>query len=284
MIVVKLSGGLGNQLFQYAFGRFLSMKKNTCLGVNLDSYKGNKIDNLNRRVMHLQDFNTKFKIIGSKKIRDYLFLSGNKFIDDYFLLKLKFLHKKAFFGGQDISRLNGVDDVCLIGHFINGNAKYLQEVRAFLEKEIVLKDKSKINKLLKEIKKVNSISIHVRRGDLTKVRNGFVLPKDYYLRAINAIEKDVKNPFYYVFSDDLDWCKKNLSSFKKVKFISGNSVSEDLELMKNCKHNIIANSTLSWWAAYLNKNKKRIIIQPKHMGSFINDLGSNLLFSSSKKL
>lgn len=284
MIIAKINGGLGNQMFQYSFAKYWAIKKNVLLGVNLDSYKGNNIDSLNRRVMHLQDFNTQFKIVNSNKIGDYLFITGNKFIDDYFLLKLKFLHKKAFFEGQNISKLKKVKDVCLVGHFIRDYINYIQEIKPVLKKEFTLKDKSRILKLLNKIKKGNSVSIHVRRGDLIRIRNTKVLDRDYYKKAIKIVNKNTKGLNYYVFSDDMEWCKKNFSFLKNVFFVEGNSVSEDFELMKSCKHNIMANSTLSWWATYLNKNKNKIIIQPKHMGSFVGDSGKGLQFEYSKKL
>ncbi len=275
MIVSKVSGGLGNQLFQYATGRAMAIRNGTTLGINADSYAGNKVDKINRRVLHLSEFKTKFKDINKKELSNYLFIVGNKFIDDYFLLKIKKLQKKAIYDESVESvKKNNSKDACLIGTF--ANQEYFSEIQSVLQREMELKDISKIKEILKEIKKFNSVSVHVRRGDLTLLKNAHLLSINYYKEAGSLMEKKVKNPMFYIFSDDIPWCKENFIWLKNKRFIENTNVSADLELMKNCKNNILANSTLSWWAAYLNKNKNKIIIQPGHMGSFKIEKDNNL--------
>jgi hypothetical protein len=85
---------------------------------------------------------------------------------------------------------------------------------------------------------------------------------DYYQKSINLINSRVKDPKYYVFSDDMDWVKKNLI-IKNAVYVEGNKGGVDLQLMSLCKHNIIANSTFSWWGAWLNNNPEKIVISPK---------------------
>jgi hypothetical protein len=282
MIVVKITGGLGNQFFQYAFGRWLSIKNKTDLGVNSDSYRGNKKDSLNRRVSHLEDFNTNFKDVSTKELKKYLFITGNKFIDDYFLLKRRFLHKKAFFEGEDLSKLDKERDICIKGYF--ADYKYPDKIKKSLSKELSLKNKENIKRVLSKIKKQESVSIHVRRGDLEILKNTNLLTKEYYEKAIGIMKNRVKNPKFYIFSDNIAWCKENFKWLKEVKFIEGNSVSEDFELMKNWKNNIMANSTLSWWATYLNPNKNKIIIQPMHMGYFKDNNPKGIFFKEAIKV
>lgn len=121
MIVVKVTGGLGNQLFQYAFGKYVALKNKTSLSINCSSLAGNRNDkDHRRRVMHLQDFKVSFKEVSNKELRDYLFITGNKLIDDYILLRMKKIHKKAFFEGfSDFKKLNE-KELCLIGYFVQG--------------------------------------------------------------------------------------------------------------------------------------------------------------------
>jgi len=283
MIVVKVSGGLGNQLFQYAAGRAMSIRNATTLGINSDSYAGNKIDKINRRVLHLSEFKAKFRDVGKKELRNYLSIVGNKFIDDYFLLKIRWMQKKAIYDeNTELVKNNKSKDACLIGTF--ANPSYFSEIKGILQKEIELTSVHKIKRRLEEIKKVNSVSVHVRRGDLTILKEAYLLPIDYYKAAIAAIGKKVKNPIFFIFSDDISWCKKNFFWLKNKYFIENTNVSEDLELMKNCKNNILANSTLSWWAAYLNKNKNKIVIQPSHMSSFKDEKHTNLNLDGAIKL
>lgn len=281
MIIMKLSGGLGNQFFQYATLRALGIQNRSPIGINVGSYLGNKNDSINRRVCHLQDFNTEMFNVGNSEIKKTLLITGNKFIDDYFLLKIKFMQKNAIYDNFDLRNVKN-KNACLIGTFVN--PAFFSKIKKNLIEELRLKNTNKIKNLLRQIKKTNSVSIHVRRGDLLKIRNGYSLTEDYYKKAISMIIKRIKTPHFFIFSDDICWCKKSFSSLPNATFLEGNSVSEDLELMKTCKHNIIANSTLSWWAAYLNENKKKIIVQPKHMGSFKNDMGENLIFSRSIKI
>ena len=121
------------------------------------------------------------------------------------------------------------------------------------------------NIILKKIKtckiktEKGSCSIHVRRGDYVKLKHIYHnLDKDYYIKCLEKI-----NPHgpIYIFSDDMDWCKKNLTITEAV-YCEGNSTLEDFNLMRSCNHNIISNSTFSWWAALLNLNEDKKIIQP----------------------
>ncbi|RZK39288.1 MAG: alpha-1,2-fucosyltransferase, partial [Pedobacter sp.] len=116
---------------------------------------------------------------------------------------------------------------------------------------------------------VNSVSIHVRRGDYLKpyveAFHG-LLNLEYYRTAIKEIEKRINNPHYYIFSDDPEWCRNNFSFLSASHTIVSNQTSKDWEdmcLMSNCKHNIIANSSYSWWAAWLNKNQDKLVIAPQ---------------------
>lgn len=125
--------------------------------------------------------------------------------------------------------------------------------------------------ILKEIKTNNqSVSLHIRRGNYVNVESvnkvHGTTKLNYYYEAIKAIAKICEQPVFYIFSDDINWAKENLKLSYKHVYIDHNSAKkdyEDLRLMSACKHNILANSTFSWWGAWLNVNKEKIIIAPR---------------------
>ncbi len=137
---------------------------------------------------------------------------------------------------------------------------------------------------LNSIKNSNSVSLHVRRGDYLKIKNINVLDVDYYMKAVDYIKKNVEKPMFYIFSDDLDWCKNNLGFLNNCNYVDLTQTEiDDLKLMSFCQHNIIANSSFSWWGAWLNQNPKKIVIAPKEW--LINDPGSsNVILSDWIKL
>ena len=123
--------------------------------------------------------------------------------------------------------------------------------------------------MLAQIDKVNAVSLHVRRGDYLLAKNMSVLGVcglDYYKKAIEYVAKNVKNPYFFLFSDDIPWVEENLKinyPYEIVDINNGKNSFYDLWLMKNCKHNIIANSSFSWWGAWLNENPNKIVVAPK---------------------
>ena len=153
--------------------------------------------------------------------------------------------------------------------YLNGywqNELYFSNIR-----ELLLQELSPISSLndvgyscLESIKKTNSVSLHVRRGDYLNLKNIGVLDVDYYKQAVAYISKNLEKPTFYIFSDDLDWCKKSLGFLDDCIYVDRTETEiDDLKLMSCCQHNIIANSSFSWWGAWLNKNPKKTVIAPK---------------------
>jgi hypothetical protein len=158
--------------------------------------------------------------------------------------------------------------------------KYFDDIREVLLNEFTLVNEMNLeNKLIcKKITELNSISIHIRRGDYVKEKKNMtiynVFGLEYYHQAIEFISKKISNPYFFVFSDDLDWAKKNLQ-LTNVTYVDVNltqNPENDLILMSKCKHNIIANSTFSWWGAWLNQNSEKIIIAPRKWMSTVESL------------
>jgi len=125
------------------------------------------------------------------------------------------------------------------------------------------------NRILDKINSTNSVSVHLRRGDYTndQYNGGFIrcCPLEYYSKAMLYMEEKAENPTFFIFSDDIEYAKMNLSA-NSIFFVDGNKGEDswqDMYLMSQCKHNIIANSTFSWWGAFLNLHQNKIVIAPK---------------------
>jgi hypothetical protein len=149
--------------------------------------------------------------------------------------------------------------------------KYFKSISTILKAEFTLKASlsSENVKWMNEISNCESVSIHVRRGDYisnTGQQSHHICEKAYYENALGLILKKHKDVQVFLFSDDLDWCKKNLILNVPTFYVDSNQKQNfhvDLILMSHCKHNIIANSSYSWWAAWLNQNTEKVVIAPK---------------------
>jgi len=246
MIISKIQGGLGNQMFQYAFARFLSSKHNVRFFLDTSFYKNN---------------------IGAVTRLFLLDKFPNTNINEFNPINLKYPIQRI----PDNFFFNKIEILPNMDYYLDGywqSEKYFLEIREELRNEFS-PPTNVLDKLLKTIStNSNSVSIHIRRTDYV-TSNGYhpVQTVEYYENALNIIG-DYDNLF--VFSDDIQWCKNNLN-FKKMIFVESLSEIEDLWLMSLCKNNIIANSTFSWWGAWLNKNPNKKVVAPiKWFGSQTN--------------
>lgn len=268
MIFSSIYGGLGNQMFQYAIGKSISTVGN--VDFKIDTYKINNSNYISRD-FSLSKFNisaeiaelSEVKKFHSSKYFDFIF---GKLYQKNIKLSNKIFEKKIFqFDEKMLSLRNGYLD----GYW--QCFKYFEDIREILLKEFTLVDEmNSENRLIRDkINELNSVSIHVRRGDYVKdkknnaIYNVFGL--EYYQNAIDFITNKIDNPHFFIFSDDFEWASKNLK-IVNATYVNANSKGNpenDLILMANCKHNIIANSTFSWWGAWLNQNENKIVIAPK---------------------
>ena len=274
MIISRLNGGLGNQMFQYALGRVLSKLNKTELYLDLSLY--NRQHNTDTpRSYELDIFpNIDSKTPSNKILGKFTHLRKLKLLLNHYLnLNLQtypqnWIRENDHKFHPEILKLRG--NYLLDGYW--QTEKYFKKYRKQIFKDFSFPKKiSKKNKLIiEQIRKKNSVSIHIRRGDYvtskkTNTHHG-ICSMDYYKKAIGLINKQVKNPWFVIFSDDPGWCKRYLSVPKNSLFISHNTKKEsfeDMRLISLCKHNIIANSSFSWWGAWLNANKNKIIIAPQ---------------------
>jgi len=262
MIIVKIIGGLGNQMFQYAYAKALQLK-----GYEV------KID--------VGAFNT-YKLHGGYQLDKYNIdlevtttVENNQFYKNSIVFKLlkklglynsKIIEEKSLLFDESLLRIE--DDKYIQGYF--QSEKYFINLR-----EVILKQFTMISNITNYTKQVeksilkshNSCSIHIRRGDFINSVNKNLhgtCDIEYYEKAIELMNNKEENINYFIFSDDIDWVKDNLKVNNAVYIDSEEKrvPHEDMYLMSLCQHNIIANSSFSWWGAWLNQNYYKIVIAP----------------------
>lgn len=277
MIIVKIIGGLGNQMFQYSLGRSIAVKNNVELKLDIsafDSYKlhsyqldkFNIIENI-ATYKEIKGF-TRWKIEVRDNFKRYYEIFEdilNPFTPYY---RRKYVKERDYTFDSNILKIR--DNVYLDGYW--GCEKYFKEIESIIKKEFTIKDEldSENLNMANEILGTESVSLHIRRGDYVsdpqtnKIHGTCSL--NYYFQAIDEICKLVSEPHFFIFSDDPDWVKNNFSIPFPVQIISFNGSEKphlDLHLMSLCKHHIIANSTFSWWGAWLSENPKKMVLAPK---------------------
>lgn len=269
MLVCKLQGGLGNQFFEYATGYALAKSRNCKMLLDISSFNVNKL-----RKFELGDYS-----ITSSTISECM---------SAFLEKKMSLYNKLHIGEKyrtGIEKVSHVYQDLSNARYLSGyyqHLDYFNNVRDELLREFtydkdVLSDEERrfINEWTEYINNNESVMIHVRRTDYLKHKDVYnILDESYYEASMRYIEEIIDNPVYIVFSDDIEWCK-NQDIFNKrenIKIVDSNEFNNpsiDMELMRVCKYFIIANSTYSWWGAYLSEKSRKVLIAPKNW--FVSD-------------
>jgi hypothetical protein len=265
MITVNLKGGLGNQMFQYALGRHLALRNDDELKLDIDGLeRANAIGDI-YRPFTLGQFNILKNIATPEEIRAIKYPLGI-FSKAWRYIAFKISRDKNTLFRPDVLDWKG--DIYLDGYW--QSPRYFEEIRDTLLKEFTLVSPlaGVAAELAAKVRATNSVSLHVRRGDYMKnpqVGKEFgICSVDYYTKAIAEIRNTVSDPTFFVFSDDVAWVKENLELGDSFVFAQGEGLSDTIELvlMSMCNHNIIANSSFSWWAAWLNQNPKKIVVAP----------------------
>lgn len=263
LVIIRVNSGLGNQMFQYAFYlSFIMKNKEAYLDTNW--YKSNRIHNgfELKRI-----FNVDFNEANEELKREYGIFNSGKIL--YYFYKV--------FGKKTYKSINGSDAIKYIPDIYNFDNVYLdgywQSPKFFSSIEETIRSIYSFppildanNKKWEEMENfTNSVSIHVRRGDYLADDFFSVCQEDYYNTAIKKIDAIVNNPTFFVFSDDMEWVRKHLKLTNAFYIDNnhGNNSYIDMQLMSKCKHNIIANSSFSWWGAWLNQNPEKKVVAPK---------------------
>lgn len=263
MIITRFYGGLGNQLFQYSFARSLANKYELPCKADITFYNSNK-----SRTYVLDKLGIEIELASDQEISN---------LHTHISKKVKFLSKKRYHQLNEHEQRYFCFDQSHFqlhrpkGLFVDG---YWQNLN-YLSIDLNLTDTFNPNLLMSEYKNTladlwatESVAIHVRRGDYVNDKHTNEVhgtcSYQYYSKAIDWLNNRVENPRYFIFSDDIAWCKANFIG-EDYEFISNPNVGEwiDFRLMMNCKHQVIANSSYSWWAAWLNGNPEKKIIAPQ---------------------
>ena len=264
MVIVKIIGGLGNQMFQYAYAKALEQKGyEVKIDISaFDTYKlhgGYQLDKYNI------DLQSTTKEENSKFYRNHFIF---KILKKLGLNFSKIVQEKSLLFDY---RLLEVDD----DNYLDGycqSEKYFLDVRNVLLQQFQIK--SEISIYMQEVASAllntqNSVSLHIRRGDYVSNSQANNIHGtcnlDYYNDAVQYIKDKLQKVNLFVFSDDIEWAKANLK-YENIVFIEADSKRiphEDIYLMSLCSHNIIANSSFSWWGAWLNQNDDKIVVAPK---------------------
>lgn len=269
---MRLMGGLGNQMFQYALGRRLASDRHVPLKLDLSWFSTQ-----NKRKFELCHLNTLINIASEAEVYQIRLFSKNRKVRklfSFFQNQLPY-YKRRSVNEQKIfyfdNQIMLVPKSCYLTGYWQSE-KYFNLIGEVLRKEFDLKEApdSGLWELGEEMQRINSVSLHVRRGDYISdpVTNNYhgVLGADYYRLAMKQIQIQTGPTHFYVFSDDLDWVKENMRFVSPCTFVEKETKKSDCEemwLMSKCKHHIIANSSFSWWGAWLGINPDKIVISPK---------------------
>jgi hypothetical protein len=271
LIIVRLNGGLGNQLFQYSAAYALALKNNDCLKIDISGYLSPSLQNQTYRNFDLVDFLITAEVARPDeiaKIKNPLpfFSNLNR------LIRQKIFRAYYIDWHPKIFNLKG--DIYLDGYF--QSEKYFLECLDKLRNELSLKPDlyQKIESIAQRIHvNPNSVSLHIRRGDFVEnpkaSRYHHVCDISYYNDAIASMQKKIPELHLYIFSDDPDWVRNNLPLTIPTTFVSNGKgmantlrPSQELVLMSKCHHHILSNSSYSWWGAYLNSSSTKIVLAP----------------------
>ena len=270
-IIAQLQGGLGNQLFQYATARALAHRHQSPLLLD-QSWFTKVYDDVTPRELMLSALNTKGAIIlldaPPKRprriqhtlqklwpINPFVYLEQKPYLFDPNLLKAPTLKTQSLY---------------LMGYW--QSYRYFESIKQILQSEVSLKAplSAHYQNYLNQIQASNAAMVHVRRGDYVHLASaakvhGFI-GLDYYQRGMTILLEKRPETHFFVFSDDLDWVRSNLPHQDRITFIQSlecnDAVIQELELMTHCQSHLIANSSLSWWAAWLAKNPHNFVICP----------------------
>lgn len=264
MIIVRLWGGIGNQLFQYAFGEYLRNK--TCHDIKYDISSFGRSDKL--RGLGLALLNHRLETIDNIHISHYTGVLNRLFV---FLFNIRPNHKfilENCFSESIITSLKDNAVLYLQGYWQKEQyAQWLMENKSelFEPKEAI---PFKIQSYFQIANDTHSVALHVRRGDYfqSKYATTFgVCTVEYYQTALELISTKIDKFQLLVFSDDLEWVKENLRLPKNSVLVENYDIEQYwyIYLMSKCKHNIISNSSFSWWGAFLNSHKNKVVISPK---------------------
>jgi hypothetical protein len=268
-VIVKIYGGLGNQMFQYAFGLAVSKAMNLPLKGDVAYFQ--KYQTTQLRKYELPDYVLNFPVTKPGEIPPWVESRFYKLLSLFSRHKIMCLKEKTKhrYDQQLLGQINFNGSLYFVGYW--QSYKYFEPIRNTLLHDFTLRIPlpDAMQKLQKKIADTKSVAVHVRRGDYVSdpAVNQYlgVCSLDYYLSGINQIARLVPGAVFYVFSDDIPWCKQNLNLQFDHEYVNpgDDHPAQDLFLISQCRHFVISNSSFSWWGAWLAQNKDKIVIYPQ---------------------
>ncbi|MDC1458625.1 alpha-1,2-fucosyltransferase [Burkholderiaceae bacterium] len=273
MIIANIIGGLGNQMFQYATARAISLELGTSLRLDISGYDKYKL----HQGFELQRiFNSTIEIASEMDRRIVLGWQSTTFSRKLLLRqRMAWLRSKSFVIEPHFQYWQGLaeipNDCYLMGYWQSEKYFSLAEARIRTDFSFKLPLQNKNAEVARKILQANSVSLHVRRGDYatkpqTTATHG-LCTLDYYGQSIQYVAERVQQPKFFIFSDDIAWARDNLNISHQCQYVDVNQGEEsynDMRLMSMCNHHIIANSSFSWWGAWLNPKRDKIVVAPKN--------------------
>jgi hypothetical protein len=257
-IIIRVRGGVGNQLFIYAFARSLSL--NLGRAVILETRTGFLRDSYKRKYC-LDKFNINLKSCPWYLACYYPLRHRFATITKMIYGNVTFIDEIEFNNNPELAISKIQMSKCT---FMDGywqDSSYFADYEDIIKSDLSLRVKPGVRNLriAHEIKECNSVAVHLRRVKYDKL-----LELDYYYKAVNQMKARMENPVFYIFSDNINWCKQNFINDESFIYVDSRPPNEitDIWLMSQCKHFIIANSTFSWWGAWLSDNPGKIILMP----------------------
>ena len=263
MVIVGLTGGLGNQLFQYALGRRIAYDRN--LPLKLDA---NGFENYRLHAFSLQHFGIRQDFVSPEDI------ARLKVRKRYRIQKLLPMNWRSLIIERQFEFDPRVLRTVRRHIYLEGywqSERYFKSIEPILRKELVVTTKPEGANLemAERIQRVDGVSVHIRRGDYVsdKTTSNYhgVIPLEYYFKAVEVIAGVVANPNFFIFSDDPEWARQHFSLDHPCTYVAHNRADrnyEDLRLMSMCRHHIIANSSFSWWGAWLSLHPEKVVVAP----------------------
>jgi hypothetical protein len=272
MIISHIIGGLGNQMFQYAAGRALSLDRRASLYLDVQDFEGYALHN--GYELH-RIFNIETQLAGNRELKKVLGWRALSFVRKKLFRKqlTRFRGENYFVDTQFTSwrQINEVPEDCyLMGNWQTEHyfEKYKKTICA--DFSFKLPPVGRNAELAEDIRNSMAVSLHVRRGDIAANPASLAFhglcSLDYYRSAIEYVTARIAKPTFFIFSDDIPWVRENLHLEYPCQYIDHNKGKEsynDMRLMSLCRHHIIANSSFSWWGAWLNRNADKIVVAPQ---------------------
>lgn len=279
MIILKVLGGLGNQMFEIAFARMISLELNEKIYLDLSAYKQYKIRsfsisnlNISRSIKYIEESELPLLYKIYLKITQKIYHVYQKVVkiitrnDRIGNIPYDLLAKRGLYYNFDVYHYKTLNNKCkikcLYGYF--QSEKYFEKYKNQISEELKVKipptDKEK--KLLEEIKNCNAVGVSMRLGD-DYIKSSLlnVCKENFYYKGMDYIDNKNKDVVFYIFSDDVDRAKQFKFKYP-VRYVEGFKDYESLRLLYSCRHFVISNSSFSWWGAYLSNNTDKIVVAP----------------------